>query len=260
LRTQFLTVKYQESGDKLNIEEITFIHEYLVKYFKDKEDPISPEGIKNNNLLESAVARPFMSIGREDAFIGIFNKSAALFHSLINNHCFHNGNKRVALLTTMSFLGENGYWLIEPNDNELLEFTRQAAAHEICVNRDDELECISDWLRQNSRRRRIGENTLKMHELKDILAGFGFDFNFSKNGKTIEICKNKKLITKIIRKGKNGSEDYDKQYIQRLRKKLKLTAAYGIDSYQFYGKKGFEIKLSKLMILRHDVMRELAQF
>ncbi|MEQ1079901.1 MULTISPECIES: type II toxin-antitoxin system death-on-curing family toxin [Acinetobacter] len=97
----------------------------------------------NEETLKSAVARPFMSLGGHDAYKGIFPKAAALFHSIINNHSFHNINKRAALLTTIVFLSENGWGISRPNDDELFEFTRQAAAHELCDNKVDELNHIT---------------------------------------------------------------------------------------------------------------------
>ena len=245
---------------QLDISEVKFIHEYLVDYFHDKEDPVSPPGIKNEGILESSVKRPFMSVGGQDAYKGVFNKGAALFHSLINNHCFHNGNKRAALLATLSYLGENGYWVTVATDEEMFEFTRMAAAHEICENRIDELDYISQWFKENSRRRKTGENTLKYHELRAILAKFDYEFgDFSSNGRAVEIVKNDVVKTKILKKGANGNEDYDKLYISKLRKALQLTSEYGVDSYAFYGKKSFSDKLSKFMLMRHKVMRELAK-
>ena len=244
----------------MNIAEIKYIHEFLVIYFHDKEDPVSPPGIKNEGILESSVQRPFMSVGGQDAYQGVFNKGAALFHSLINNHCFHNGNKRAALLSTLSYLGENGYWVTIPTDDEMFEFTRKAAAHELCESREDELATISAWFKTNSRRRQNGENMLKIHELREILAGFGYQFgNDSNNGRYIELVKDGKVATKILKKGAKGKEDYDKQYIQRLRKTLKLTSPYGVDSFAFYGERGFSQTLGKFMLMRHKVMRELAK-
>lgn len=242
----------------MNLEQIKYIHFFLVEYFKNSEDPISPAGIKNEGLLASAVARPFMSIDGKDAYIGVFNKASALFHSIINNHCFHNGNKRVALLSTLAYLGEEGWWTSIPTDEEMFEFTRKAAAHELCEDRNNELSYIYEWFKKNSRKRNIAERQLKLLELREILIEFGFELTQGKNS-TIEISKNGEFITAIIEKGCNGKEDYDKQYIQRLRKKLKLTAEYGIDSYLFYGQKGIDEKLGKYMKIRHNVMRELAK-
>lgn len=243
----------------MNLEQIEYIHEYLVRYFKDTEDPVSPPGVKDRNLLESSVTRPFMSVGGQDAYAGVFKKSAALFHSIINNHCFYNGNKRCALLSTLAYLGENGYWVTIPTDDELFEFTRQAAAHEISVSREDELNKIADFFQYNSRRRKGGEQQLKLLDLKEILNGFGFEIGEKINGRTFEVTKDGKHITSILQKGSKGKEDYDKQYISKLRRKLKLTPDYGTDSFAFYGDRGFDETLGKFMDMRHNVMRELAK-
>ena len=244
----------------MNIDEIKFIHSFLVDYFHGKDDPVSPPGIKNEELLQSSVARPFMSAGGKDAYPGVFEKAAALFHSVINNHCFHNGNKRTALLSTMSYLGENGYWLTVPTDEEMFEFTRKAAAHEICDSRDDELDYICSWLTINSRKRKGGEQMLKFADLKEILTGFGYEYGeFDGQGRSIELIKDGKRVAKVLQKGNKGKEDYDKQYIHNLRRKLGLTIEYGIDSYAFYGERGFANNLSEFMRLRNKVMRELAK-
>ena len=219
----------------MNYDQVTFIHEYLVRFFAESDDPISPPGIKNMETLKSAIARPFMSVGGEDAYKGIFPKAAALFHSIINNHSFHNGNKRAALLTTIVFLSENGWWISRPNDEELFEFTRMAAAHELCEKREDELNHITDWLRRNCRRRTVHNHGLKLHQLRQILSGFGFSMD-ENNKNRLEIKdSNGNYITDVIKKGKSRKEDYDVPYISKLRKKLKLTEEYGIDSYCFYG-------------------------
>lgn len=242
----------------MNIDQIKYIHDFLVEYFHDSEDPVSPPGIKNESLLESSVSRPFMSAGGEDAYPGVFNKAAALFHSIINNHCFHNGNKRCALLSAMVYLGENGWWITIPSDEELFEFTRKAAAHELVESRDSELSFISEYFRNNTRRRVAGENQLTLRDLKEILIGFGFELSDTV-GRTMEVSKNGKHVVSILQKGAKGQENYDKQYIKKLRNKLKLTPEYGVDSYKFYGERGFTDTLGKYMSLRDKVMRELAK-
>ncbi len=176
-----------------------------------------------------------MSVGGADAYKGIFPKAAALFHSIINNHSFHNGNKRAALLTTIVFLYENGWWISRPNDEELFEFTRKTAAHELCHDRNNELTYITEWFRTNCRRRVIYNHGLKLHQLRQILSEFNFKM-VENNKNRIEIYDlNDKYITDVIKKGKSGKEDYDVAYLAKLRKKLKLTEEYGIDSQCFYG-------------------------
>jgi death-on-curing protein len=243
----------------MNLEQIVYIHEYLVTYFANKDDPISPAGIKDKQLLESAVVRPFMSVNGEDAYPGIFNKASALFHSLINNHCFYNGNKRAALLSTLAYLGENGYWVTIATDDELFNFTRKTAAHEISSDRNQELSVISDFFKDNSRRREAGEHTLKFNDLKEILNGFGYELGDTAKSGTLEIVQDGKVKVKILKKGRKGKEDYDKIYINQLRKKLKLTPEYGVDSYLFYGDRRYDDTLGKYMGMRYNVMRELAK-
>lgn len=241
----------------MDLQRIIFIHEFLVNYFDTSEDPVSPPGIRDQDLLESAVKRPFMSVGGADAYKGIFKKSAALFHSLINNHGFHNGNKRVALLSTIVFLGEERWW-ITLSDQELFDFTMHAANHTLCSDRKDELECISEFFRVNTRKRKAGEHSLSYRELKEILVNFGFEL-VEGNNRTKAIRKNGKVITTILKKGAKGQEDYDKQYINKLRRKLELTPEFGVDSYDFYGARGFTDTLGTYMRMRDNVMRELAK-
>ena len=85
----------------MDASTIVFIHEHLTEFFVDKEDPISPPGVKDMSTIQSAAARPHATVGGNDAYPTPFMKAAALFHSIAGNHSFHNGNKRAALLSTL---------------------------------------------------------------------------------------------------------------------------------------------------------------
>jgi death-on-curing protein len=63
--------------------------------------------IHDRNMLESAAARPLMSVFGEDAYPTVTEKAAALMHALVLNHPFVDGNKRTATLTTLAFLRLN---------------------------------------------------------------------------------------------------------------------------------------------------------
>lgn len=69
-------------------------------------------GVKNSHLLESALHRPQSSAFGEDAYLSIWEKSAALFESLGQNHPFQNANKRTAFTALLLFLRYNGYRFI----------------------------------------------------------------------------------------------------------------------------------------------------
>ncbi|MCZ7419257.1 Fic family protein [Verrucosispora sp. WMMA2121] len=63
--------------------------------------------VRDAGLIESAVARPRTSVFGEDAYPDLWTKAAALLHSLLNNHPFVDGNKRIGWIVTVAFLLQN---------------------------------------------------------------------------------------------------------------------------------------------------------
>lgn len=82
-------------------ENVKEIHVELTALFAAEDDPISPAGIKDEGLLESAIQRPNTGIGNISKYVSRYDKLAALTHSLIKNHAFHNGNKRIGIFTLL---------------------------------------------------------------------------------------------------------------------------------------------------------------
>jgi death-on-curing protein len=68
-----------------------------------------PNQLVDFGLLESAVLRPQQTIGGQEAYPDIYEKAAALMHSLARNHPFLDGNKRTAAASMIVFLKLNGY-------------------------------------------------------------------------------------------------------------------------------------------------------
>lgn len=77
--------------------------------------------VRDAGLLESALARPQASVFGSDAYPEWPEKAAALLHSLAKNHALVDGNKRLALAATISFLGMNGFRFTLTND-EVYDF------------------------------------------------------------------------------------------------------------------------------------------
>lgn len=123
----------------LNVKRVLAIHDQLVKRFGGSL------GLRDLGLLESAVARPQASFGGEDLYPTIFDKAAALMHSLLKNHPFVDGNKRTALASTGIFLKVNGYNLINSHEKEL-EFALKVE------NESMNFEEIAFWLQQHSQK------------------------------------------------------------------------------------------------------------
>ncbi|XID92219.1 type II toxin-antitoxin system death-on-curing family toxin [Paenibacillaceae bacterium WGS1546] len=88
----------------LSVQEVIAIHVYMIQRYSPGEQI----GVKEPGLLESAVHRPQSSIFGEDAYPTIYEKAAALFESLGQNHPFHNANKRTAFTALVVFLRYNG--------------------------------------------------------------------------------------------------------------------------------------------------------
>jgi death-on-curing protein len=74
--------------------------------------------LRDFGLLDSAVARPQASMFGQDAYPDPWEKAAALMHSIISNHPFVDGNKRVGLTAGLAFLDLNGVG-IEPLDEDV---------------------------------------------------------------------------------------------------------------------------------------------
>ena len=79
----------------------------------------------NGAALESAIGRPYNGY-----YPRIWDKAAALVHSMVGNHPFVDGNKRTALLLTNMFLLESGYRLRPEAVEESEEFLITVAAGE----------------------------------------------------------------------------------------------------------------------------------
>lgn len=76
----------------------------------------APPLVRDAGLLESALARPQASVFGSDAYPEWPEKTAALLHSLAKNYALVDGNKRLALAATISFLGMNGFRFTLTND------------------------------------------------------------------------------------------------------------------------------------------------
>ena len=73
----------------LSLEQVLGLHRIQLQRFG------GAAGLRDRGLLESALARPQMTFGGEDLYPDIPAKAAALLHSLVANHPFVDGNKRV---------------------------------------------------------------------------------------------------------------------------------------------------------------------
>lgn len=98
----------------LATDEVLLIHERVL----DRSGGAG--GIRDWNLLDSAIQRPRAAFGGEELYADIFSKAAALGHSLLLNHPFVDGNKRTAWEAMHTFIEENGY-ILRATADEIVE-------------------------------------------------------------------------------------------------------------------------------------------
>jgi death on curing protein len=75
-------------------------------------------GILNLGALESALAQPQMTFGGNDLYPTLVEKVAALGFSLIQNHPFVDGNKRIGHAAMEVFSVLNGFEIVAPVDEQ----------------------------------------------------------------------------------------------------------------------------------------------
>ncbi len=104
----------------LSVDEILAIHERLIDQFGGST------GIRDKGLLESALFRP-----QTGYYSDLAAMAAALFESLLINHAFVDGNKRVAFFATDTFLRLNG-WKMSVDAAEAHSFLIDMLERNVC--------------------------------------------------------------------------------------------------------------------------------
>lgn len=89
----------------LSLGEVMGLHRRVI------ETSGGSHGVRDLGAVESAIAQPRMSFGGADLYPGVVEKAAALCFSLVLNHPFVDGNKRVGHAAMETFLILNGFEL-----------------------------------------------------------------------------------------------------------------------------------------------------
>jgi death-on-curing protein len=119
--------------------QILFLHQRVLQHSGGLA------GLRDENLLESAVYRPMATFGGRELYIDLFSKVAALGHSLIQNHPFADGNKRTGFEAMRLMLRMNGMDLVATNKMKF-QFVIS-----IATGKYTEQE-IADWLHKKCKR------------------------------------------------------------------------------------------------------------
>ena len=118
---------------KLSKEQILMIHTQLI------QQTGGSDGVRDYNLLDSALETPFQSFGGDELYPTIQAKAARLGYGLIKNHCMIDGNKRIGTHAMLVFLALNGIE-VKYTQKELYETILDVAAGNI------EYEDLLKWV------------------------------------------------------------------------------------------------------------------
>jgi death on curing protein len=126
----------------LTLKEVLELHRRLT------EQSGGAAGIRDAGALDSALAQPRMTFGGEELYPSVVEKASALGFSLVKNHPFIDGNKRVGHAAMEIFLLLNGFEIVADVD-EQERLVLQLAASEI-----GRVE-LTGWLRAHVAERQL---------------------------------------------------------------------------------------------------------
>ena len=124
----------------ISFEEAIQIHTLLIQKFG------GTNGIRDSDVLLSALARPFQTFDGIELYPTPVEKAAAILESIISNHPFLDGNKRLGYVLMKLFLLEGGFHL-KVEQQDAYQFTILVASGQQNIDR------IISWLQSHVRQR-----------------------------------------------------------------------------------------------------------
>lgn len=118
---------------RLSKKQILMLHSQLI------QQTGGSDGVRDYNLLDSALETPFQSFGGKDLYPTLQAKAARLGYGLIKNHCMIDSNKRIGTHAMLVFLALNGIEL-SYTQKELYETILDVAAGNITY------EGLLEWI------------------------------------------------------------------------------------------------------------------
>ena len=101
--------------------------ETLAIHLQQLADHGGSEGIRDESLLESALARPQNLLAYSEEALSIPRLAASYAFGIARNHPFVDGNKRTALVVSFTFLLLNGLQVTAPLEDRYFVFYELAA-------------------------------------------------------------------------------------------------------------------------------------
>ena len=103
-------------------------------------------GILNKGALESTLFKP-RNLYHYEEDVTLYKLAASYGYGLVKNHCFVDGNKRIALISVYTFLAINGIELIASETDAANFFLELAAS---LGKQEEDMNRLANWLQINS--------------------------------------------------------------------------------------------------------------
>lgn len=110
--------------NRLTVKQVAQIHSDLIS------ETGGADGLRDEGLLDSALNVPFQTFDGQALYPSVQQKAARLCHSLVQNHPFVDGNKRIGVHVMLVFLAINGIEL-DHTQEELIDLGLGLAASKI---------------------------------------------------------------------------------------------------------------------------------
>lgn len=120
---------------KISSEKIKLLHQLM------SEATGGSVGVRDEGLLDSAAEGAFATFDGVELYPSKEEKAAKLGYSLVSNHAFVDGNKRIGVYVMISFLELNGIH-IESSDEDVIALGLGVA--DGSMSQDDVLKWIND--------------------------------------------------------------------------------------------------------------------
>lgn len=99
----------------LEAEDFQYLCFDLARELMSYGEPIPDYSTRDENLLSAALGAPRQTFGGAMLYPDLPEQASILLYTLIKNHPFRNGNKRIAVMTLLAFLSINDRWIdIDP--------------------------------------------------------------------------------------------------------------------------------------------------
>ncbi len=124
----------------------------MIKFSKDKvlllhkliaEETGGSIGVRDEALLESALEGAFAGFGDREFYPTKEEKGARLGYTLISNHAFVDGNKRIGMYVMLTFLEVNGLH-VDCTNEEVAEVGLAVAAGTM------DYDALLAWVREHT--------------------------------------------------------------------------------------------------------------